>query len=221
MIDISQRDVRQRDIVPPARLATVRATVIGVGSVGRQVALQLAAIGVPWLQLIDPDTVAIENLACQGYFEEDLDRPKVHATGELCHRLNPRLELYTAEERFRRSGAVGSQLFCCVDSIATRRLIWEAIGRAVAFFADGRMAAEVLRVLVACDPASREHYPTTLFDAAEAHSGACTAKSTIFCSNICAGLMVSAFSKHLRGMPVDPELSFNLLANEWALAGAD
>jgi hypothetical protein len=43
MIDISQRDVRQRDIVPPARLATVRATVIGVGSVGRQVALQLAA----------------------------------------------------------------------------------------------------------------------------------------------------------------------------------
>jgi molybdopterin/thiamine biosynthesis adenylyltransferase len=49
------RDLRQRDIVPPEQLANCRATVIGVGAVGRQVALQLAAMGVPWIQLIDFD----------------------------------------------------------------------------------------------------------------------------------------------------------------------
>ena len=44
--DLSQRDLRQRDIVPPDALAKCRPTVIGVGAIGRQVALQLAAMGV-------------------------------------------------------------------------------------------------------------------------------------------------------------------------------
>ena len=62
----NQRDARQRDIVPPDRLAACQATVVGVGAVGRQVALQLAAVGVPELRLIDPDSVEVVNLACQG-----------------------------------------------------------------------------------------------------------------------------------------------------------
>ena len=64
---LEDRDLRQRDIVPPDRLATCRATVVGVGAIGRQVALQLAAIGMPWLQLIDPDVLEAVNLAPQGY----------------------------------------------------------------------------------------------------------------------------------------------------------
>ena len=45
----SERDrfARQQDLVPQDRLAELNATVIGVGAIGRQVALQLAAIGVP------------------------------------------------------------------------------------------------------------------------------------------------------------------------------
>jgi len=43
------RDVRQRALVPPARLAACQALVVGVGDIGRQVALQLAALGVPGL----------------------------------------------------------------------------------------------------------------------------------------------------------------------------
>lgn len=220
MTDLTNRDLRQRDIIPPNRLAQTRATVVGVGAVGRQVALQLAAIGVPWLQLIDPDTVDVVNLACQGYFEEDLNRPKVHATADLCQRLNRQLEVQTEMQRFRRTGSVGNALFCCVDSIATRRLIWEAVGARVNFFVDGRMAAEVLRVIAACDPTSRAHYPTTLFDAADAHQGSCTAKSTIFCANIAAGLMVSGLSKHLRGLPIDCDVHVNLLASELTVASA-
>lgn len=76
---IQERDARQRDIVPPEQLATVRATVVGVGAIGRQVALQLAAMGVPWLQLIDPDVVEPANLACQGFLESDLGCEKVDA----------------------------------------------------------------------------------------------------------------------------------------------
>ena len=86
--NLADRDLRQREIVPPERLAACRATVVGVGAIGRQVALQLAAMGVPWLQLTDPDIVEPVNLACQGYLEDDLERTKVSATADLCQQIN-------------------------------------------------------------------------------------------------------------------------------------
>ena len=69
--DLANRDIRQRDLVPPERLARCHAIVIGVGSIGRAVALQLAATGVPAMTLFDPDSVAVENLAVQGFWETD------------------------------------------------------------------------------------------------------------------------------------------------------
>ena len=209
-----ERYSRQKDIVPPDRLVRCKATVIGVGAIGRQVALQLAAIGISWLQLLDFDVVEESNLASQGYLEDDLGRKKVHATADLCQQINHMLEVHEVDDRFRRSMAVGDIIFSCVDSIDVRRLIWEAVKDRASFSCDGRMSAEVLRVLTACDPASREHYPTTLFAAGEAYQGTCTAKTTIYCANIAAGLMLAQFTKHLRGLPVDPDIQLNLLTSE-------
>lgn len=109
---------------------------------------------------------------------------------------------------------MGNVVFCGVDKIEARRLIWEAVRDRTAFFVDGRMSAEVLRVLTACDAPSREHYPGTLFQQNEAFVGPCTAKTTIYCANIAAGLMVSQFTKYLRQLPVDSDIQFNLLASE-------
>ena len=72
------------------------------------------------------------------------------------------------------------------------------------------MSAEVLRVLTACDSASREHYPTTLFAAGEAYAGPCTAKTTRYCANIAAGFMVAQFAQWLRNLPIDSDLQVNL-----------
>jgi len=59
----NERFSRQRDIVPPERIADCKATVIGVGAIGRQVALQLSAMGIPRLQLIDHDRVEWSKVA--------------------------------------------------------------------------------------------------------------------------------------------------------------
>jgi len=214
MTNNPDRDLRQRDIVPPDRLAACRATVVGVGAIGRQVALQLAAMGILHLQLIDPDRVEVVNLAPQGYFEDDVGLPKVQATASLCHRMHVGLEIHEHCERFRRSMDVGNVLFNCVDDIEVRRIIWESTQDRLQFYADGRMSAEVIRVLVAADAESRRHYPTTLFAAAEAYQGACTAKGTIFTANIAAGLMLSQFSKWLRHLPIEKDLTLNLLSAE-------
>ena len=209
-----ERYSRQRDIVPSERLAQCRATVIGIGAIGRQVALQLAAMGIPWLELIDFDLVEESNLASQGYLQDDLDKQKVHATADYCRQINHDLVVHVTGERFRRSMDIGDIVFVCVDSIDTRHLIWEALKETVSFLTDGRMSAEVLRVLTVCDSRSREYYPTTLFTAEQAYVGPCTAKTTIYCANIAAGMMVAQFAKYLRCMPIDTDVQLNLLSME-------
>jgi sulfur carrier protein ThiS adenylyltransferase len=223
---LSDRDLRQRGLVPPLRLAGCHAIVLGVGAIGRQVALQLAALGISRMTLYDDDVVQAVNLAPQGYWPEDMQQPKVHATAELCRRIHPPLSVTAVPERFKRStgrelpGDGEPVLFCCVDSIVTRRMIWETVRSSVRFFVDGRMSAEVLRVLAAGEPALDEDYPRTLFTAEEAFVGACTARSTIYTASIASGMMVHQFAKWLRGLPVDADLTLNLLAGELTARGA-
>lgn len=211
------RDLRQRDLIPPGELANYRCTVIGVGAIGRQVALQLAAIGVPSLQLIDFDTVEPVNLAAQGFLQDDLGRAKVHATADLCQQIQHGLATEEVVDRFKRTSEVGDAIFVCVDCIQTRGRIFEAVKDKCRFFVDGRMVAEVVRVL-ACSANRPDggwaHYPTTLFAPEESFRGSCTAKSTIFTANIAAGIMLETFSKHLRRLPIDHDVQLNLLAME-------
>ena len=214
----SERYSRQRDVVPRERLEACPATVIGVGAIGRQVALQLTAIGVDWLQLIDFDTVEESNVASQGYHEHDVGRLKVQATAEACWQINSGLSIHTVEGRFRRSMTVGDAVFLCVDSIDTRKLIWQALEDRTRFYVDARMSAEALRVLAVSNETGREHYPTTLFSAAEAYAGACTAKSTIYCASVAAGVMLGQFTKFLRGLPVEADIQLNLLTSEMTVA---
>ena len=211
---MTQRDLRQQEIVPPEALARVQATVIGVGAIGRQVALQLAAVGPAALQLVDYDIVETVNLASQGYRERDLGESKAEATARLAAELNANVIIDPVIGRFRRSQTIGEVVFCCVDAIQTRKQIWEAVRDRVSLFVDGRMSAEAIRVLTAAPPAHVEHYPTTLFGAGEAYRDGCTARSTIFTANVAAGLMIEQFTRWLRKLPIDADLQLNLLTSE-------
>jgi sulfur carrier protein ThiS adenylyltransferase len=226
--DLSDRDLRQRQIVPPQKLAVVHALVIGVGAVGRQTALQLAATGVPEMTLVDHDVVDVVNLAPQGYTPEDLGKAKVQATGAWCGKLNPQLVLYPLAERFARSSPRRLAccradaprrlvVFCCVDSISTRGLIWQALHGRCALFVDARMAAEVVRVLATDQPETDSHYPSTLFAEQEAYSGTCTARSTLYAASIAAGLMLAQLTRWLRGLTLERDLLLNLLSSELAV----
>jgi len=56
MSESESRFSRQDDLVPQQALGNLRVTIIGVGAIGRQAALQLAAIGARRLQLVDFDS---------------------------------------------------------------------------------------------------------------------------------------------------------------------
>lgn len=214
------RFTRQTELVPRPRLLELSATVIGVGAIGRQVALQLASIGVPRMQLIDFDTVDLTNVTTQGYTQNDVGLPKVEALRWAIGLVDEEIKVEIIQDRFRPRHEVGDCVFCCVDSISARQAIWRAAGTCCRFWCDGRMLGEVMRVLTAADHAGCQHYPTTLFEQSEVQAGSCTARSTIYTANIAAGLMLHQFARWLRGQAVDADLSLNLLASELAVTAA-
>lgn len=211
---VTDRFVRQSELVPREKLKLLTVTVIGVGAIGRQVALQLAALGVQSLQLIDFDKVEPTNITTQGYLAADLGQSKVEATACAVQAIDASLEVDQVIDRFRPGLVTGEVVFVCVDSISSRTAIWRSLRHQCSFWCDGRMRGEVLRILTAVDEISRDHYDTTLFVQAEAQTGACTSRGTIYTASIAAGLMLHQFARWLRGISTDLDMTLNLLAGE-------
>ena len=218
---VPDRFERQQELVPRERILKEFVTVIGVGAVGRQVALQLTAIGVPKLKLIDFDEVEPSNVTTQGYLADDVGRPKVQATADLCQQIEHLLDVEEIRDRFRPAHEIGTAVFCCVDSISTRAAVWRSVERRCEFWADGRMLGEVVRTLVASARQGRKHYATTLFPQAEAQVGRCTSRSTIYAASLAAALLVHQYTRYLRDLRLDVDATFNLLAGEYVVAAVN
>lgn len=214
MSDEPTRFDRQSTILPTDKILATKAVVIGVGAIGRQVALQLSACGVGDLQLVDFDTVDVVNLGPQGFRPSAVGLKKVQAVWEDCSSMNP--DGVVIKHDMRYCDAVrGNIYFCCVDSIKVRGQIFDEVSKipGTELFIDARMSAETMRIVTE-DNFVTPTYGKTLFEASEAFQGSCTAKSTIFTANIAAGLMVSQFSKFLRGMALEKDFNLNLLSLE-------
>jgi hypothetical protein len=214
----SDRFARQGALAPRERTAALRATVIGVGAVGRQAALQLASLGVGRLQLIDFDRVETTNVTTQGYRASEIGAAKVAATAAAVGEIDPTITVETIVDRYRPACDVGEAVFCCVDSIAARSAIWKRLESRCQLWVDARMRGDVLRVLAAADDGARAAYGRTLFPQAEAHAGACAAQGAIYGAAIAAGLMVHQLTRWLRGAPIERDVTLNLWAAEWSVA---
>lgn len=208
---------RQQSLVPQTRLQAIQATVIGLGAIGRQVALQLAAIGCRKVQLFDFDQVDHTNRTTQGYAFREVGIAKVWAARTQMLAIEPDMRVEVVEDRYRAKYHVGDAVFCCVDSISARAAIWRSAEPRCRFWADGRMLGETIRVLAVADASGRTRYPATLFAQSEAQQGRCTSRSTIYAAEIAAGLMLHQLARWLRDLPVDFDTTFNLLAGEYTV----
>ena len=205
---------RQQDLVPLDKLQSLTTTVIGAGAIGRQVALQLAAIGASHIQLIDFDRVEPTNITTQGYLQRDLGQLKVEATAAQIHEIDPAITVTPIPDRWRPEHPTGEAVFCCVDTISARTAIWRSLQHRCQFWCDARMRGEVIRVLIATTEESQQNYTQTLFPQADAQTGSCTTKATIFSSAVAAGIMIHQLTRWLRVFSCDADIVFNLLASE-------
>lgn len=193
---------RQSDLVPEEALADTPCVVVGVGAVGRNVALQLTAIGAKNITIIDFDSVEETNVTTQGYAHLDIGLSKVGACARAMNEIDPDLAPRQIAGRFRPQcldGVDSPAIFCCVDKMEARKLIHEHCRSKCMFWADARMLGEMCNVFCAHDVESHERYAGTLFSDSDSEPGRCTARSTIYCASFCAAAMVHQFCRWLRG----------------------
>lgn len=214
MADQSARFVRQADFVPYERLLNTPVAIIGCGAIGRQVAIQLAAIGAMKLMIIDFDEVSATNVTTQGFLAADVGKDKVDVLEENIKAIDPEIEVVKINDRWRPQMKLPEVVILCVDSISTREIIWNKIKNETRLLLDGRMLGENMRILAVDDAASAENYEKSIFPESEQMEGRCTGHATIYCAALAGSLMVHQFTRHLRGFPLDHDMSLNLLAGE-------
>ncbi|GIV24413.1 MAG: hypothetical protein KatS3mg026_0105 [Bacteroidia bacterium] len=118
------------------RLLQSTALVVGVGGLGVPAALYLAAMGLGHLVLVDPDTVAEENLHRQPlYTPPDVGQPKVEVLARYLQRFRPdlRLTLHArwADETFLRETGQGADIWLDGTDNAPSRLAIDAAAQAL------------------------------------------------------------------------------------------
>ncbi len=192
---------RQSDLIPADKLTALSVDVIGVGAIGRNVAIQATAMGVTNLRIIDFDRVDASNVASQGYFQSDIGSNKVECLGAYLCRINPELSLSTVPIAWDDRMTLRDIVFCCVDSMAVREQLFDNADDSQ-LFVDGRMQAEVGFVFPVSGDASRESYRATFFDDADAEPGRCTSQTTLYGASHVASAMIHQFVRHLRGQAI-------------------
>lgn len=197
--EFDQKYVRQQDIIPSNILETP-VTLIGAGAVGGTTGFFLAKTGFGKVRAYDNDTVELHNLPNSIYRMIDLGKPKVQALKEIVFEFDG-LELLAINKRWDRQSIEGV-FICSVDSMEVRHQIWRTIKRKrvdVPIYIDARMGAEVMRIYC-IDPLKEEEvklYEGTLCKPEEVQVAPCTAKATMYCASVIAGIIVSLLKRKL------------------------
>jgi len=108
--------------------------IIGVGATGSFVAMELARMGCPVLNIYDFDDVEIHNIPNQYYDTEDLGKLKVEALAEKLKAINPNIivNVFTkavlpkADEEHPGIDTMKGYVFLLVDSMKVRKELWAA-----------------------------------------------------------------------------------------------
>lgn len=184
--------MRHVAIHDPARYNEKKIAVIGVGTIGSNLAQLLTRMQVP-LVLYDHDTVEEHNLATQTYGAADIGKLKVEAVKEQIDAIQPDNKLIVVGEKYSPEINV-DLVVSAVDSITARKEIAQMLiekGDTVPIV-DGRVGAEQLEVY---------YFPTAAEWLAqlpeEADTDPCGARFTAYTAVMAAGFMANYIKKFL------------------------
>lgn len=181
---------RQLDLINPD-LQNKPITIIGAGSIGSFLALNLAKCGWTDITVYDFDTVSVENMSNQFFRFSDIGKNKVDALSDLVFDFT-QVRIKAVNQRLIGDELQGSKgiLFYCVDSMQARAGLTQFLG--LSFFdlvIDLRMSSEFLAIY-SFKPSNTTSYKNTLYADAESVAERCTAKSTIYTATLAAAMAV-------------------------------
>ncbi len=109
------------------KLRDARVAIVGVGGLGSNVAMQLAAMGVGHLVLMDFDEVELTNIHRQPLYDEsDVKKPKAIAAAQKLVKINSKIEVIPVVGRFEQNAYRIENVNVIVDgldSISARLLL--------------------------------------------------------------------------------------------------
>jgi len=197
------RFVRQRDIIPPEKLAALEVTIIGAGAVGSFTCLTLAKMGVTNITVYDGDTVEEHNLPNQWYKPDHVEWNKTDALWDIIVDFTG-VELRAHSHHYTHENLTGI-VICAVDTMDTRLLLWREVKKfKPELYIDARMGAEVgkIHVVHPADLASRRRYEEDLYPSSEALHAPCTAKATVYCAAGLGAFIADIVAGHVLGRPI-------------------
>lgn len=191
MYNVMQSLTRQLDLIPVDKLEQ-NITIIGAGAIGSWVALSLAKMGFGAIEVYDDDVVSVENLASQFYPHTGINEKKVVVLDKMIEDFTG-FSINTKTERFTNQFTKGI-IIAAVDCMTARKQIWEAAkSNKCTAYIDPRMGAETMHLYImdATNVKDIESYEKTLYSNEDAEHERCTAKTTMYCANVLAGLVVA------------------------------
>jgi hypothetical protein len=186
---------QQSDIFDPTVAAPV--TIIGAGSVGSQIAINLARIGCTCVTVWDGDSVASHNIPMSAYRQRDLARPKVVALAEIVSEAMG--VAVTVHQRMYAGEPLRGSVVACVDTMEARALIWKQVknNALVDLFVDTRIAAEFISVFAirTCHPKDVEYYEHYLYPSRRALLPQCGLHGIVYVSGTAANAACASLTE--------------------------
>jgi len=177
--------------------------VLGLGTIGRQVALLLAMSGIPRLRLVDGRVVSQATHTVEGYAAEDVGRLRAHAVAHDCHQISPERDIRASQRCSLDTIGAENAVFCCEPSLRRQRLAWNTLSRRVRFHAGVHVGGDQVHLAIVAHASALESIPdpdgTPPHWQPDTHSR--TTVHPVHTAGIVAGLMVTAFTRALHGDP--------------------
>lgn len=178
-------------------------TVLGLGAVGRYIALLLVAQGVRRLRLVDDAFVRSADVRHAGFSTADIGRSRADAVLGSCYELEPMLlDAEPIYERPSRSRLTTGPVFCCSDNQIPSEFL-NSESRSYPFW--GAVVAERERLAIHCG--TRSTVPTKC---AVSHRSDGPFQLPLYAAMLAAALLIRQYLRHLEGSPLDPFVTFDL-----------
>lgn len=180
----------------------VKIDIAGAGTVGSNLAVLLARLGLKNITVYDDDLVEDHNLGHQAFRVQDIGKPKVEALKEIIL-ANTGTEIQAVNEK--TNGIETDVLVLAVDSMSARKAIAENSN--FNFGIDARMGGETFNIY-SFSIFERERYASTLFSDDQGLNLACGGRSVGYIGYLVAGLMENTIKKMILAQEFPFEQNF-------------
>ena len=193
-------------------------TVLGAGATGSFLVLYLAKLGIKNITVYDFDIIEEHNVPNQVFGLPDVGKPKVEVLKELI-KTQTGTEIVAHNTRYVSQRLTG-YVFNCVDSMETRKRVWEQSVRlkpSIKLYVEPRIGLDLARIYAIQPMKVSQHapYEATFYSDEEAEVSACgTSLSVVTSSATTAGLCARQLINHNNDQQIVNEILMDFISFE-------